>query len=173
MSKPRHRPDRTDPQGEFPLDATAYVFHLFSVASRHREARLDEMLKPLDLNLARYIVLGMISRFEPCAMTHLSGYSAVDRTTLTRMIDQLVRSGLVARSTPPTDRRQVLLTLTEAGRDVLDRARRLVDEINQDLVSTLRDEDQRSIARGFQQIVSNLVPDDPALLKRLLLEEDA
>jgi len=168
----RHRPDRLDPAGEFPLDATAYIFHLFSVTSRHREAKIDELLRQLDLNLPRYIALGMIARFEPCSMTHLAGYSAVDRTTLTRMTDQLVRASLVERTTPPTDRRQVLLSITETGRRVLEAARKLVDGLNGALVRNLPDADQRAIARGFERIVANLT-NDPALLRRLLLEEDA
>jgi len=168
----RHRPDRTDPAGEFPLDATAYIFHLFSVTSRHREAQIDELLRPLGLNLPRYIALGMIARFEPCSMTHLAGYSALDRTTLTRMTDQLVRANLVERTTPPSDRRQVLLSMTEVGRDVLESARAVVDRVNNDLVRALPDADQRAIARGFATIVSNMVS-DPALLRRLLLEDDA
>jgi len=172
MQEPRHRPDRPDPAGEFPLDATAYIFHLFSVATRHREARLDEQLRPLDLNVPRYIVLGMVNRFEPCSMTHLAEYSAVDRTTLTRMIDQLVRSGLVERATPPSDRRQVLLSLTDRGRKILERSRQIVDQLNSELVRTLSDSERRAIARGFRQIVANLA-DEPALLRRLLLEEDA
>lgn len=168
----RHRPDRRDPAGEFPLDATTYIFHLFSVTGRHREARIDDLLKPLDLSLPRYIALGMIGRFEPCSMTHLAAYSALDRTTLTRMTDQLVRSGLVERTTPPSDRRQVLLSMTYRGRDVLEAARSLVDGVNSDLVRGLPDADQRAIARGFEEIVANLVSDQ-ALLRRLLLEEDA
>jgi DNA-binding MarR family transcriptional regulator len=168
----RHRPDRLDPAGEFPLDATAYIFHLFSVTTRHREARIDELLKPLALNLPRYIALGMIARFEPCSMTHLAGYSALDRTTLTRMTDLLVRANLVERTTPPNDRRQVLLSMTGAGREVLETARHLVDEMNSELVRNLPDADQRAIARGFEKIVANLAP-DAALLRRLLLEEDA
>jgi DNA-binding MarR family transcriptional regulator len=168
----RHRPDRLDPAGEFPLDATAYIFHLFSVTTRHREARIDDLLKPLDLNLPRYVALGMIARFEPCSMTHLAAYSALDRTTLTRMTDQLVGANLVERTTPPNDRRQVLLSITGAGRDVLEAARNLVDEVNNTLVRRLSDGEQRAIARGFETIVANLAA-DPALLRRLLLEEDA
>ena len=35
-----------DPRGEFPLDVTSYVFHLFAVVARHRDARLEAVLKP-------------------------------------------------------------------------------------------------------------------------------
>jgi DNA-binding MarR family transcriptional regulator len=167
----RLRPDRADPAGEFPSDATSYVFHLFSVATRHREARVDELLKPLGLNLPRYIALNMIARFQPCSMTHLAGYSALDRTTLTRITDQLVRANLVERTTPPNDRRQVLLTITPAGRDMQDVARKLVEDLNDELVENLPDADQRAIARGFEKIVAKLAT-DPGHLKRLLLEDD-
>ena len=97
----------TDPTGEFPLDLTSYVFHLFTVVARHREVRLEAELKRVGLNLSRHRALGVILALEPCTMSELAEYAAVDRTTLTRTVDQLVDAGLVERATPREDRRQV------------------------------------------------------------------
>ncbi len=82
-----------DPKGEFPLDVTTYLFHLFIVTARHRDARLDKALKPLGLNVSRHRALSVIALLEPCAMSALAEFSAVDRTTMTRTVDQLVAAG--------------------------------------------------------------------------------
>jgi DNA-binding MarR family transcriptional regulator len=159
-----------DPKGEFPLDLTTYVFHLFTVTTRHRDARLETILKPLGLNLPRHRALSVIASLEPCTMTELAEFSAVDRTTLTRTIDQLVQAGLVARATPPEDRRQVVLTLTEAGLIACRGSLRAIYRLNRELLSGLGDEEQRALAHAFERFLAHLVP-EPALLERVLLRD--
>jgi DNA-binding MarR family transcriptional regulator len=165
------RPARIDPEGEFPLEPATYVFHLFAVISRHREARIDEMLKPLALNLSKHRALAVVQRLEPCTMKQLADFSAVDRTTLTRTVDQLVAAGLVERQTPPTDRRQVLLSLTDEGRSTTGKSLDVIRKLNRQLVTDMADPEQRAVARAFQRFVTNLV-DEPALRRRLMLQEE-
>jgi DNA-binding MarR family transcriptional regulator len=167
MSVSQTEPVR-DPRGEFPLDLTTYVFHLFAVVSRHREARLEALLKPLGLSLARHRALSVIVSLGRCTMSELADFCAVDRTTLTRTVDQLVESGLVERTTPAADRRQVVLSVTDAGHAACQSSLRVIFRLNRDLLAGLDEEAQRAVARGFERFLSALVP-DPALLERLLL----
>jgi DNA-binding MarR family transcriptional regulator len=160
----------TDPRGEFPLDVITYVFHLFAVVSRHREARLDTLMQPLGLTLSRYRALSVIGAFAPCTMSELADYSAVDRTTLTRTVDHLVDAGLVERSTPREDRRQVVLTVTEAGRSANLAALKAIYRLNRELLADLDDDAQRGVARALEGFLTRLV-DDPALRQRLLLRQ--
>jgi DNA-binding MarR family transcriptional regulator len=160
----------TDPRGEFPLDVITYVFHLFAVVSRHREARLDTLMQPLGLTLSRYRALSVIGAFAPCTMSELADYSAVDRTTLTRTVDHLVDAGLVERSTPREDRRQVVLTLTEAGKVACQRSLQAIYRVNRELLKGMREEEQRALARGLDRLIDRLAP-DPELLARLRLNE--
>ena len=159
-----------DPTGEFPLDLTSYVFHLFAVVARHREVRLEAELKSAGLNLSRHRALGVILALEPCTMSELAEYSAVDRTTLTRTVDQLVEGGLVERATPREDRRQVVLTLTGEGRRRCKRSLRAVYQVNRELLGGLAESDQRLFARALEAFLGRLV-DDPQLLRRLTLRD--
>ncbi|HXQ11555.1 MAG TPA: MarR family transcriptional regulator [Caulobacteraceae bacterium] len=158
----------TDPEGEFPYDVITYVFHLFAVLARHREAVLEEAFRPLGLNVARYRALSVIARLEPLGMSELADFSAVDRTTMTRTVDQLVAGGLVSRETPPTDRRQVLLRVTPDGRTANQQALRAVYRVNRRALDGIEEEDQRRFARLQQAMLSNLVA-DAALVRRLVL----
>jgi len=161
----------SDPAAGGSLELTDYVFHLFAVVSRHREARLDSALRPLGLSLSRHRALSIVAGIAPCTMSELADFSAVDRTTLTRTVDQLVESGLVERATPREDRRQVLLTLTDAGRETCGRSMQAIFDVNRDLASDMSDEDRRAAVRMLQTLIGRLVP-DPALRDRVLLRDD-
>jgi DNA-binding MarR family transcriptional regulator len=167
---PSRAASTTDPAGEFPLDLTSYVFHLFAVVARHREARLEMALKPVGLSLSRHRALSVIYTLEPCTMSELADYSAVDRTTLTRTVDQLVDGGLVERATPREDRRQVVLTLTDQGRRTCRRSLKAIYAVSRELLTNVAEEDQRVVARSLEAMLGCLV-DDPAMLQRLTLRD--
>ncbi len=167
LTPERRAPSTIDPQGEFPFDLTTYVFHVFAVLSRHREAMLEEAFRALGLNVARHRALGVIARMQPCGMSELADFSAVDRTTMTRTVDQLVAAGLVQRETPSRDRRQVLLTATAAGLAVHRRALQAVYRVNRRALEGLDEATQRLFARAQQTMLANLI-DDPKLLRGLL-----
>jgi DNA-binding MarR family transcriptional regulator len=168
MSISADRPPTTvDPTGEFPFDLTTYLFHVFTVLGRHREAALDEAFRPLGLNVARHRALAVVVRMQPCGMTELADFCAVDRTTMTRTVDQLFANGLVERTTPASDRRQVLLTVTPAGRAVHQRALRAVYRVNRRTLEGIPEDAQRTLVRTKQAMLANLVV-DPDLARRLL-----
>jgi DNA-binding MarR family transcriptional regulator len=169
---PVTRPAPPDPLGEFPVDPTTYFFHLFSVVSRHRDARIDEMLAPLGLNVSRHRALAGIGRRVTCTMTELAQINAVDRTTMTRTVDQLVQAGLVERRTPAYDRRQVVLSLTAEGIERANKALAAIRVLGHELMAGLPEEMRRVGCRNFVTVLGNLVADRD-LLDRLLINSSA
>ena len=111
-----------DPEGEFPMGVAEYFLYLLYQAERLRQTSLETAMKPLGITLAQWRALAVISRVETCAMTTVSRLSGIDRTTLTRAVDQLVADGLVERQDHPRDRRQVILALTRKGQKTHERA---------------------------------------------------
>src|SRR5689334_5589804 len=89
-----------DPHAEFPIGVAEYAFYLIFYIQRWRDTTLDETLKGTGLNVTRWRTLAVIERIEDCTMSQLAHFTAVDRTTLTRSVDQLVKAGLVHRWTP-------------------------------------------------------------------------
>jgi DNA-binding MarR family transcriptional regulator len=153
------RPSSIDPEGEFPFAAPDYVLHLLAAIHQFRDSALDARLKILGLNVGRYRVLGVLNRFGACTMTELSHFTAIDRTTLTRIADQLVSQGQVERKTTAKDRRQVLLELTKPGRAVYLKALGLVFELNRRILDGIPDSAHRATARTLKLVVENLAPD--------------
>jgi DNA-binding MarR family transcriptional regulator len=66
--------------------------------------------------------------------------------TMTNRIDKLAASGLVTREPDPRDRRGVLVTLTERGRDVVDGAFTDLLAREQALLASLSEWDRQSLA---------------------------
>jgi len=164
---PRPQLEPGDPTGEFPIEPSAYFLHLMLIIDRYRDARVEELLRPLNMTLDGHRAMRIIENRGACTMGELADYAIIDRTTLTRLVDNLVSQGLVARSKPPGDRRKVVLTLTEAGSDAHAQARRAIIKENAVLTADLPEADVRIAVRLQQSLVKRLVADDD-IARRLL-----
>jgi DNA-binding MarR family transcriptional regulator len=93
-------------------------------------ARVDRLLRPLDLTFARYevLMLLMFSRSGALPLNVVGSRLQVHPTSVTSAIDRLEARGLVRRSPHPTDRRAVLAELTDDGRALAERASALLNE---------------------------------------------
>ena len=156
-----------DDDGEFPIDVPEYFFFLLFQAVRHRDLTFDSALAPVGLTLNRWRTLSIIRRLHNCTMSELARYSTIDRTTLTRSVDQLVDEGLVLRATPAKDRRQVNLTLTEQGEGVYQSAVALLMAFNRQALEGVPQETRRDLTRALRRMIRNIVP-DPAWAEDLI-----
>jgi len=145
-----------DPDGEFPLGPPEYFFYLLFQAARQRDLFFDRELAPVGLNLAQWRSLAIIRRLDSCTMTALARFSTVDRTTLTRAVDQLVERGLIGRSTSDRDRRQVNLLLTEAGKTVYSQAVAILKVRNAAVLSEVDPRRLRDATRVLQETLLKL-----------------
>ena len=151
----------------YPFERPTYLLHLLVAIDRQRDLRLEERMRPLGLTVPRYRAIGVIARLAPCTMSELADYSVVDRTTMTRIVDQLVAEGFAERGSTAADRRKVLLSLTPAGRDLYRQAVKIVVEINREAVAGIPDAAQDAVVRAEEVILRNLVL-DPGLADRLM-----
>lgn len=161
------RPKSVDPTGEFLADVPEYFFHLLHQALRRRDAEFEKALKPSGLTLMMWRAVLLISRTEPCTMNTLARMSTIERTTLTRTIDQLVTDGLVDRFTPVEDRRQVKLELTRHGRAAYEIGMGLLIEFNRQALRGVDSTRLREMTRGLYDVVANLI-EDPVLAQSVL-----
>jgi DNA-binding MarR family transcriptional regulator len=144
-----------DATGEFPFAPEDYLLHLLASLATFRDAALDQALKPLDLNVSRFRVLSALIRCGDCTMSELSSFIAVDRTTLTRVADQLVAGELVERVADDKDRRRVLLSLTRAGRKRYREGAEVFRARNAELAAGVPPDEMRGLARTLVTLLGN------------------
>ena len=69
------------------------------------------------LSMPRYRILRYLQSRTDVNMSEMQGHLLVSGSTLTELVDSLVRSGLVLRVRDQGDRRMVYLRLTDEGRE--------------------------------------------------------
>lgn len=74
------------------------------------------------LTLPQFRALVVLASRGPLRLTHLAEHLAVNPSTAMRMAERLVASGMIDRAANPENRRESILTLTDAGRRVVDQA---------------------------------------------------
>ena len=75
-----------------------------------------------DTTIAQYRALVVLASRGPQRMTDLAGALDVTPSTAGRMCDRLLRKGLIRRHRARADRRAVQVSITAAGRQIVDQA---------------------------------------------------
>lgn len=93
-------------------------------------ARIDVVLKPFDVSFARYEVLMLLtfSRRGSLPMSRIGSLLQVHPASVTSAVERLEKQGFVSRERLDSDRRSVIATITQAGRDVAMRATAAMNE---------------------------------------------
>jgi DNA-binding MarR family transcriptional regulator len=74
------------------------------------------------LTLPQFRMLVVLGTRGPMSLSRLAEGLGVQPSTAMRMIDRLAAAGMVVRGTTPEDRRTTVISLTKAGRRVVDEA---------------------------------------------------
>jgi DNA-binding MarR family transcriptional regulator len=119
MTRPEHRSDAGL--------ATALRISVSRLARRLRVERTAPGLAEPDLSETQLAALAALERHGAMTPGELAEHEKVQPPSMTRVISALVESQLVRREPHPSDRRQVVLTVTDAGRDLVNKARRRRD----------------------------------------------
>jgi DNA-binding MarR family transcriptional regulator len=95
----------------------------------------------------------------PRTLGELATNHHVTPSTMSRMIDVLVRKAWVARETDPADRRQVILTLTGEGQAALGAMGQHVQDSVTGMLSRLDDQERARLYDGLT-VLQKLVTSD-------------
>jgi DNA-binding MarR family transcriptional regulator len=104
--------------------ATALRISVSRLARRLRAERLAKGLEP-GLSDTQLAALASLERHSTMTPGELADHEKVQPPSMTRVIAALEELGLVMRAPHATDRRQVVLTVTDRGREVVQQSRRL------------------------------------------------
>lgn len=116
----------------------------------------DLALKPVGIKSNQMTILIAVSLMGPASITRLSQQLSMERTTLTRNLRPLVAANLLQKTDGHGRTRE--LTLTEQGREMLDKAKPLWDRAQQQLIKQLGEDSSIEISSLLKQILdTNIV----------------
>jgi DNA-binding MarR family transcriptional regulator len=125
----------TQPSPEPPV--TEFVGQLFFRLWRASHVRAADVLATVGLTPALFALLNVVGAREGAIQQELGSALGVDRSTMVSLIDQLESAGLAKRRPSPTDRRAREIAITPKGRRLLERARRMISETEDEVLAGL------------------------------------
>ena len=72
--------------------------------------------RPIEMSMQQFRALAVVNRHPGASLSVVAGHLGVTTASASKLIDALVKRGLVTRTDSPQDRRKVALDVTEAGR---------------------------------------------------------
>ena len=144
---------------DFLAELPEQVFYLIYQVHRRRELAIEEALKVVDVPMLSWRVLLAVQRMQPCTMNALARYTTIERTGLTRVLDQLVKQGMAVRSTPPKDRRQVLVSLTDKGMETYETGYRAIIAWNRKALGGMSVERLEALLGNLGDVIRSAIPD--------------
>lgn len=144
------------------LDASAIgVIGRVSRLARELEQRLEPVYREQGLDGGWYDVLATLRRAGPpyrLRPTEFTSALMLTSSGTTKRLDRLEQAGLIARGPDPEDRRGTLISLTDAGRRLIDAAVEAHLDNERRILAALSESEQRRLADLLRKLQLGLPP---------------
>ena len=109
----------------------------------------------LDLEFSKSEIFTMllVDKHGEIIMSQLAEYINVPMSTANGIVERLVKSGHLERDRSETDRRIVIIRLTEKGRGLVQQLKSTIAEYVSQIFDTLDDEERKLIVKIFQKVI--------------------
>jgi DNA-binding MarR family transcriptional regulator len=114
------------------------------------------------MGLTASMALGTLDREGPARVTALAAAASIGQPAMTELVQRLARQGLVIRVVDPGDGRAALVTITDAGRALLDAQRRDRRDRLADLLAALPADDEVTLTLAMHvalPVIRRLIDD--------------
>ena len=133
------------------------LFRLWRVS----HTRTAEALESLGLTTAHFALLNVLGTHEGAIQQELGAAMGIDPSTMVSLIDQLEAAGLAKRRPRPTDRRAREVLITRQGRRVLEQARQLAMQVEDDVLRGLSGAERRQVLALLRRALDSAPPQSP------------
>lgn len=116
-----------------------------------------------ELTAPQYLILQILSRAGQQNCSDLAEMLEVSLPAVTNLANKLAAKGLIERVIPESDRRNVLLCITEAGQEVEERMVQKYKEMTRELWEDFSEEETDLLLRAFEKMLVQFDPNEHAI----------
>jgi DNA-binding MarR family transcriptional regulator len=113
------------------------VGHLLRRAYQRHVAIFQKLIPDSQLTAGQFVVMSAVLDHTPCSLSDLVGATAIDQATIRGIVGRLKDRELIVVAHDSADKRKVTITLTQAGKALIEEtvpfARRISEETFGDL----------------------------------------
>jgi MarR family transcriptional regulator, transcriptional regulator for hemolysin len=138
----------------------------FSVLTKMYYGALTKRLEKLDFD-RNYSVLVFVQHVgKKCTQQFISDALRIDKASMVRVIDHLVKKGYLVRTTNPDDRREHWMELTSKAKKVLPVIQKEIKELNKIALQGLTKKEANDFKNALSSVCGNLgkLPSDRILV---------
>ena len=137
-----------------PLDG--YLPYLLNRAGARLAASFEKDVRPLGASLQAWRVLAALRERDGRRMGDLSRTTAIEVSTLTRLVDGMERRRLVKRQRDPADARVVLLRVAPAGRRLTERVLPIAERYERVALAGFSAREAETLRRALRRLYVNM-----------------
>ncbi len=123
------------------MDSDRCIFFQLAKANQLAGKFLGQKVANLNITPVQALALGFLNEEDRITASELGKKTELDSATLTGILDRLEAARLIERHDNPSDRRSILIHLTESGKVVAMEAARLIVEANREFLRNLTEEE--------------------------------
>ena len=135
---------------------TPRISYVVGRLDRALRREISTLVAPHGLTVPQYTALSILRDRAGLSNAQLARRSYVTPQSMNEVIAKLERDGLVARSPAANHGRVLEMTLTRAGRDVLERCEAAVTEMEGRMLADLDDDDRAQLLKALKECVHRL-----------------
>jgi len=122
---------------------------------------ITTMLQPLHLTPSSGLVISMLADSEsPLSPNEIADRLIISRATVTGLLDSLERRKYIERMPHPTDRRMILVQITDAGQEVAEKFRPIVHQHQKEWFEVLDEAEKRQFIDLLHRLQGSLMDSD-------------
>ncbi len=140
------------------FEIAEFAGQLFFRLWRASHTRVSEALGSIGLTPALFGVLNVLAARDGAIQQELGSTMGIDPSTMVSLIDQLESAGLAKRRPHPRDRRARQVSITPKGRRLLQRARKLALEAEDEVLGGLTAAERRELLTLLRRAFSSAPP---------------
>ncbi|MGG3806197.1 MarR family winged helix-turn-helix transcriptional regulator [Metabacillus fastidiosus] len=118
---------------------------------------MDSLKKPLGRPLSVSQVMAL-EELESIKLTvwELANKLMLERSSVSRLVDKLIKEGLVCREENEKNRREIHLSLTDKGQITFHQIREQSVEFYQNVLMSLSELEQKKVVDGFELLIKSI-----------------
>jgi len=147
--------DNAGPAAQARERSASVSLWISAVARVHRQ-HAGALLHGLGLSAGQELLVMLLWDKEPRSQAELTRELAIEPPTTSKMLSRLEKAGVIARNRSESDRRTVLVTLTEAGRALEGPVNAAWRTLEEDTVAALTPEEQDNLKILLGRVLESL-----------------
>jgi MarR family transcriptional regulator, lower aerobic nicotinate degradation pathway regulator len=140
------------------IEIAEFAGQLFFRLWRASHTHVAEALQSIGLTPALFGVLNVLGAHEGAIQQELGSAMGIDPSTMVSLLDELESAGLAKRRPDPGDRRARQVSITPKGRRLLQRARKMALEAEDEVLRGLTAAERRELLRLLRRAFSSAPP---------------